>query len=164
MSSQSHPQSILFVCWGNIMRSAFAEFAFRRQLTELGQPDAVRVASAGVRAIPGMAAEENAARVAAQLGVPLDGHSAQPTTRALLARFDEVYLMDHLNHRILSKESPEAKHKIFYLSSVLPGDGPVEIGDPYCEGDATIRATFERISRCTLQLAERAAGAKLRAR
>lgn len=131
------------------MRSAFAEAVFRQQLAAAGLEDAAVVASAGVRAAVGMHAEENAARVARTMGVPLDSHRAQPTTAALLAQYEEVYLMDDLNHRLLTGDLPQYRDRIHYLSEKDPQPGQREIGDPYLEGDRTIRTTFERIERCT---------------
>src|SRR5258707_3289762 len=46
-------RSLLFVCFGNIMRSAMAESLMKRALTEAGRQNEVQVESAGLHAEPG---------------------------------------------------------------------------------------------------------------
>jgi Low molecular weight phosphotyrosine protein phosphatase len=46
-------RSFLFVCFGNIMRSAMAEFLMRQELSETGLEQPVRIVSAGLHATAG---------------------------------------------------------------------------------------------------------------
>ncbi len=137
-------KSVLFVCYGNIMRSAFAE-AYLRHLQASGEaPSRLQVASAGVRAYPLERAEPAARRVAQSLGISLDHHRATPTSADLLAAFDRVYFMDRLNQEILAEDFPHLASKADFLSVWLE-EGPLEIDDPYRRSDAEIAACFRRI-------------------
>jgi protein-tyrosine-phosphatase len=137
-------RSVLFVCYGNIMRSAFAE-AYLRHLQASGvAPAHIEVASAGVRACPLERAEPAARRVAQSLGISLDQHRATPTSADLLAAFDRIYFMDRLNQEILTGDFPHLAPKADFLSVWLD-EGPLEIDDPYRRSDAEIAACFRRI-------------------
>src|SRR5580704_8732485 len=45
-------RSFLFVCYGNIMRSAMSEFFTRRELSQAGMEQQVQIVSAGMHASP----------------------------------------------------------------------------------------------------------------
>ncbi len=146
------PKSILFVCYGNIMRSAFAEACLRHEISQHPQLKSVRFASAGVRAQPDERAEPHARDMARHLGLSLESHRATRTSSQLLNQFDHIYIMDQLNEDLLLGDSPEAKLKTAYLSTLIPG-APNEIEDPYCKGAKQLEACFRTIQQAVHQLA-----------
>lgn len=149
------PYRVLFVCYGNIMRSAFAEAVMRAEIERLGLEGSLECWSAGVRAATGESAEPNAARVARQLGYSMAGHSATRTGAHNVAESDAIYVMDGINYDLLTREQAGAKAKTAYLSTLDPETGgTLEIGDPYLEGDRTIEQCFRRIERCVKALVE----------
>lgn len=137
-------KSVLFVCYGNIMRSAFAEAYLRHLQAQGAAPAHITVASAGVRAYPLERAEPAARRVAQSLGISLERHRATPTSAELLAEYERVYFMDRLNQEILAEDFPDLGAKADFLSVWLE-EGPCEIDDPYRRPDAEIAACFRRI-------------------
>ena len=143
------PQSILFVCYGNIMRSAFAEACFRHEVSQHPKLKGIRFASAGVRAEPDERAEPHARAMAKQLGLSLESHRATRTSSGLLSQYDQIFIMDQLNEDLLLGDSPEAQPKTAYLSSLIPG-AKKEIEDPYCQTARQLEACFR-----TIQLAVR---------
>ena len=143
------PESILFVCYGNIMRSAFAEACFRHEISQYPQLKDIRFASAGVRAEPDERAEPHARAMAKQLGLSLDSHRATRTSSELLRHYDQIFIMDRLNEDLLLGDSPEARPRTTYLSSLIPG-AKQEIEDPYCQSARQLEACFR-----TIQLAVR---------
>lgn len=154
----STPHRILFVCYGNIMRSAFAEAVFQSEIRRLALEDHAACSSAGVRAAPGEAAEPNAARIAQTLGYSLKHHTATRTDRHNVSEHTAIYVMDKINYDLLTRELPGAKSKVSYLSQLdpLPG-GPFEIADPYLEADQTLELCFRRIERSVKALAQQIA-------
>lgn len=147
------PSSVLFICYGNIMRSAFAEACFRAEVAQRPQLKGVRYGSAGVRACEGEEAEPNAQRMAAQLGYSLEEHRAARVSREMVREYDRLYIMDELNERLLVRDFPEARKKVAYLSSLVPG-AKKEIEDPYCRKDAELEACFRTIQQAVRRLAE----------
>jgi hypothetical protein len=73
-------RSFIFVCHGNIMRSAMAEFLMRQTLQEMGLEQQVQVMSAGRHACAGREAHIWPREASADLGISLAEHRAKPLT------------------------------------------------------------------------------------
>jgi protein-tyrosine-phosphatase len=125
-------RSFVFVCYGNIMRSAMAEFLMRQALNEAGLEPKVQVVSAGLHASAGREAHPWAQQAAADLGISLANHRAKPLTREMVEQADCVLAMDFQNKAELLTLYPEAKEKIYMLSAYAEGPWQFrEIPDPY---------------------------------
>jgi len=78
---------ILFVCEGNVCRSALAEAVLRSSLT---RERGITTGSAGTRALEGEPADALTAQLAASHGISLAEHKARQLTPELLANADMV--------------------------------------------------------------------------
>ena len=145
-------RSILFVCFGNIMRSPMAEALLRRELAR-AEGDGFNVVSAGMHAIAGNGAHPWALEAAQGLGVSLKNHRAQPVTPELIEGADAIYAMDFQNQAELLAQYPKAAAKIFLLGSYA--DGALrhnEIPDPYFGNIDSTRECYELLHRCIRKL------------
>jgi len=153
--------SVLFVCYGNIIRSALAAALMRDHGRVLGNR-LCRVESAGLAAKPGRPADPRAIAAGRALGVDLVDHRAQPVTRALVDDATVIYVMDRLNEAKLLARFPDAAPKLRRLGALaLAEDGDV-IADPYVLDSEAVAAVARRIDHATralvAELASRAAG------
>jgi len=133
-------RSFVFVCFGNIMRSAMAEFLMRKGLEEAAPEESSRIhiVSAGMHASPGREAHPWAQEAAADLGISLTQHRAKLLTREMVSRADCVFAMDFQNKAELLTLYPEAQEKILMLSAYAEGAWKDrEIPDPYL-GDVEV--------------------------
>jgi len=144
---------VLFVCYGNIMRSAFAEACFQDELSRNAKLKGIGFASAGVRAQVDERAEPHARKMARKFGLSLESHRARRTSSELLKQFDRVYIMDQLNEDLLVGDCPEVRNKTAYLSSLIAGERK-EIEDPYCQSEEQLEACFQTIQRAVRNLAD----------
>lgn len=152
-------RSIVFLCHGNIIRSAFAEHLFRRSMAEKNIDD-LRISSAGVSCIPGRPADPRAIAVAREFGVDLMDHRAQPVTAETI-NADVLVIMDYLNQVRLFAEFPGARSKTILLGGCTSQPiESMEIEDPYGGTEQHVRAAYkviqERISSLADAVAERA--------
>ena len=96
--------SVLFICKGNINRSAIAEYILKQLLEGV---DGVNVTSSGTTAAFGSwgsKATKKMRALAVVKSVPnLENHRAQPTTQQLIESSDQVYYMDRGNEKKLKK-------------------------------------------------------------
>lgn len=137
------PRAVLFVCHGNIMRSAAAAAMLRARLQQAGY-DAPAVLSAGVHVKPGRRAHPNVQALAPEFGIDLADHAAQPLTDVLVAQADLIFTMDDLNAVHVLARHPEARDKVFPLGGIAAGAYcGEEIADPYTGGEAASRQMLQ---------------------
>lgn len=148
----TRPDTLLFICHGNIMRSAFAAAWVNQQYPNLG----MRVIGAGTNATRGRPAQEVAQRVAAQMGTPLDGHSATPLSESEPGSSALLVCMDRANEANTATLWPNYASRVFLIGdidelgmtdSALGEPNERWVADPYAMGDEVTKAAFERIKR-----------------
>lgn len=132
---------LVFVCYGNIMRSAFAAAYVQREHPAL----AARVCGAGTHARPGKAAEPTARMMAAECGVDLTAHAATRVVDARLGPGDVVVCMDLANAARVVRTGVDAR-SVFLIGDAAGGRREVE--DPYGRGESATREAFERLRAC----------------
>jgi protein-tyrosine-phosphatase len=135
MEMLRHATSILIVCHGNIIRSAFAAHVLR---DVLGPATHVSVTSAGVDALPGRAAHPCALRLADALHVDMSRHEASRLSEAHVENADVIFAADLLQLTTIRRRFPDARAKTFLLSCLAPLT-PLEVRDPI-DGDQRVFA------------------------
>lgn len=122
---------ILFVCHGNICRSAMAEYIMKDMVCKLGKASEFQIASAAVsREEIGNPVYPPARRELAKHGIACDGHHAHQVTLEEYREYDRLYYMDESNARYLARMLPKDPQKIRPLLSR-------EVEDPWYTGDFT---------------------------
>lgn len=137
LKAESH---ILFVCYGNIIRSPFAQGYAKTLL-----PNRVRVFSAGYYAKEGRPSPDSAIEVAKEFGVDLSNHSSCILTKDCVNSAQLIFVFDKYNHEFITKTYPTAKKRVFFLGTVLKR-GPMIIHDPYDHDSNDILVTYRKIA------------------
>jgi glycosyltransferase involved in cell wall biosynthesis/protein-tyrosine-phosphatase len=141
-------RSVLVVCHGNIIRSAFAERLLRRALGTRALPT---IGSAGLYAIPGNPPHQNALVTAMSRSLDLSGHVASPLSGERVAASDLILVMDVWQLVELVRRFPEARDKTFLFTCFAP-DVPLEVEDPIYGDRAMFEACFDHIVRAASPL------------
>lgn len=145
-------RSVLFVCQGNINRSAVAAQLLREQCRSRGWD--LRVASAGLLPHAGRPSGPVSREVAAALGVDLSEHRSTALTAGWLQEFDLVVVMEAAHLAGIRALSRSALQKTFLLSSFgIPDDGmqsprcghAADIPDPEAKSRAVFQAVYEAV-------------------
>jgi len=148
-------RSFVFVCFGNIMRSAMAEFLMRRALHETAREEVekVRIVSAGLHANPGREAHPWMQEAAADLGISLATHRAKLLTREMVDAADAIFAMDFQNKAELLTLYPESADKVYMLSAYAEGEWKCrEIPDPYLGDVDVTRHCARQLQTCIQNL------------
>ncbi|GAC1652207.1 MAG: hypothetical protein NVS9B15_12700 [Acidobacteriaceae bacterium] len=117
-------RSILFLCYGNICRSPFAEALAKKHMPGFA------IASAGFYPKDGRSSPDFMRKAAQEFGVDLRSHRSQRVDEAMVGRHDLIIVMDRRNYRLLKQEFPRAVDKTLFLG-MLDSPSRLEIADPY---------------------------------
>ena len=140
---------ILFLCYGNINRSAVAE----RHLKSL-VGDRVAVSSCGFFDDDGRPADPDMVSVAAAHGVSLGDWASRRIDAERVAGADIIFAMEAEHLVRLHAQYPAAKGKSFLLGCIAPPDAStLEIGDPHGRARRVYEACFRDVTCATSSLA-----------
>ncbi len=130
---------VLFLCYGNINRSALAHaYAARRY------PGRFEFSSAGFHAAAGRPADPVMVDVAAAQGIDLARWQSCTLSPAMVSQTDVIFAMEVAHLDRLATEHPAARSKAFLLGAALATTRQdVEVPDPYGQP----RDTYESVCR-----------------
>ena len=122
-------KKVLFVCHGNICRSAMGEMILKDMVKKAGRETDFFIDSAAVsREEIGNSMYPPARRELEAHGVPTGNHMARQVTMRDYETFDRIYYMDRSNARYLARMLPKDPDKIRPLLDH-------EVADPWYTGD-----------------------------
>jgi len=139
------PRKILFVCTGNICRSASAELLLRHWANTRGL--AVEVRSAGIAAEGWYEVPEHAKKLLAAEGVPPFVHKPQLLTREQLRWADIVLAMAGNHYDYISELYPEFISKTRLLRDEDVADPMGKSYEVFAASLATIKEALEALIR-----------------
>jgi protein-tyrosine-phosphatase len=147
-------RSLVFICFGNIMRSPMSEAFFKEAIAR--HPGAgVKVTSAGLNATPGTPAHPWAVAAAQDFGISLASHQATLLTRTMVEEADAIVAMDFQNQVDFLSRYPSMADKFFLLGAYSGrSTRPVEIRDPFFEDLDGTRRCYRLLQTCTRNLAD----------
>ena len=128
---------VLFVCTGNTLRSASAEYLFRQEIQK-HNATGIEVASAGTRGNPLGPYKECIERVKTH-GADMSGHCFRALTEEIVADADIIICMSKIHQRFLEehfkRESSLFNHIVTGEATDLQDDAEAHIhpGDPRFE-------------------------------
>lgn len=127
------PVRILFVCMGNICRSPAGEGVLAKLVAEAGLADKIRIDSAGTLGMhAGNPPDARMRAAATQRGYDLSSRARQVTAEDL-DTFDLVLVMDHDNHRNVTRlaTTDAQRERVQLFCTFCRNHLEREVPDPY---------------------------------
>ncbi len=121
---------VIFICTGNICRSAMADGYLKHRLKELGRKDVV-VRSAGTHAIQGEISPKFAKQAIAKYGANIESHVSTRLENANLEQADFILVMTERHKRDVLRSYPELEEKVKLLGEYAKDKEYEEIDDPW---------------------------------
>lgn len=124
-------KNIMFVCTGNICRSAMAEKYFNYKVKKEKLETEYKAVSSGTSAINGQSSTENAIDVMKKYDVDLSKHEAIHIKNINLNESDYIFTMTKAHKDIIISIYPELKDKTYILKEYLGMLEYVDVDDPW---------------------------------
>jgi protein-tyrosine-phosphatase len=139
-------QKIMFVCTGNICRSAMAERLLKKKLKEKDLEKEFYVCSSGISAYPNDVSTYEAVYVMQnEYGIDIKDHRATNVKASKIKEMDLILAMTKSHKDMLIMMFPELKEKIYTIKEYVGLQG--DVLDPY-------GGTIEIYSNCAKELNE----------
>lgn len=131
-------RQILFLCYGNINRSALAERCFK------SRPSGMQFAcsSAGFHEEEKRPADPGIIAAAQKLGINMNGWSSRRVDRAMIEAAELIFVMEYQHYRRIAEQYPDAQARTFLLSP------RGEIDDPYGKSPEAYERCAQEIVTC----------------
>ncbi len=140
--------SCLYLCYGNIMRSPFAEKLAKAQRTEL------RVGGGGFHPNTGRACPPACVATAQQFDIDLGTHRSRAATIDDVRSFDVIFVTDLRVLGLLLDQFPSAADRVLMLG-LFGAEPSVEIPDPWGHELEIVQACYRRISSAVSDVSQR---------
>lgn len=127
-------KKIVFVCTGNICRSAMAHWYMHKKVKEIGLENEYIIDSAGTNAYTGDRATDFAIKVMKKYDTDLTNHRATYIEETDLREADIILCMTHAHKVRVLNRYPKLVDKTFTLKEYLGGKDYIDIDDPWGYG------------------------------
>lgn len=122
---------VIFICTGNICRSAMADGYLKYRLKQLKKENEIKVTSAGTHAMQGESSPVYAKKAIEKYGANIQTHTATTLDNANLHQADYILVMTERHKRDVIRRCPEVSDKVKLLGEYAKEKEYKEIDDPW---------------------------------
>ena len=143
--SEGYTRRIVFVCMGNICRSAFAEYLMR----SIAKGKLLSIESCGLNVSVRTPSPLEAIVTAKAFGLDLDGHLSKGIECCDIESADLILAMEFWQFKKLTDLFPHKRENIRLLREYAPFPENIlcNINDPFGQSEATFEKCFRQIER-----------------
>ena len=146
---------ILFVCTGNICRSAMAHGYMQKRVKDLNIENEYIIESAGTSAYTGDRATDFAIEVMRKYGTDLRNHRATYIEESDIEQSDLIVCMTVAHKRRVLNRYPDLINKVYTLKEYVGKEGYSDVDDPWGYGLDVYTSCAKEIVECVDKLIEK---------
>lgn len=142
--------NIMFICTGNICRSAMAHLMLEKRLNELNKKD-INIFSCGTSAYDGDGASYNTIEVLKRYDIDARNHRATNIRNTNIEDMDIILCATSSHKNVVKRMYPEIENKVFTMKEYCgyaENKGDIDILDPWGYDMEVFRKCADDISIC----------------
>ena len=143
---------IMFICTGNICRSAMAEGLLKKQAHEAGLN--IEVCSCGIYAEDGSAATYSAIEAAKEYDTDITSHKATHIRNSQITQMNVILCATNGHKQMVIQMYPSLKEKVFTMKEYVYGEAQ-DISDPWGYDIETYRKCASQINDITEKIIQK---------
>ncbi len=149
-------KKIMFVCTGNICRSAMAHHYMQKRVYDLKRENEIVVSSCGTSAVSGDVSTKNAILAMKDYSVDLTNHRATNMFDIDIENYDLILCMTEQHKYNILAYFPKLKEKVFTLKEYVLGKDieNIDIDDPWGYNLSIYKSCAKEIVDCVDKLLE----------
>lgn len=136
--------NILFLCYGNINRSAIAHVLADEMIGTAGPT----FRSAGFHLEENRPSDPRMVAIASDHGISMNSFRSTTLTQELADWADLIFVMEAAHVTRLEEFSNQVAEKAYLLGGLAIGEEAVEIADPYNQSEQVYRSTYQQVNQC----------------
>ncbi|MDX2465026.1 MAG: ATP-grasp domain-containing protein [Porticoccus sp.] len=140
---------VLFLCYGNINRSAIAHIMADHTMPQL---NSVEFKSAGFHVHGRRMADQRMAAIAEKHNLQTKNFRSTVLDESLVDWADIIFVMESQQLHQLEEQYSQAQGKTFLLGGLYQVKNAIEITDPYNKPTAIYEETFQKVDRCIVTM------------
>ncbi len=146
---------IMFICTGNVCRSAMAHWMFKKMLEENKKDKDIEVYSCGVDADDGWMSPKEAIEVMKPYGVDLTKHKSTSLRNSNIGNMDVILCATENHKEIIKYIYPKIREKVFTMKEFAKySKDDLNIADPWRCGIDVYRNCAKEIYECLNKIIE----------
>lgn len=146
---------VIFICTGNICRSAMADGYLKKRLKDLELEDKVKVTSAGTHTLGDEEATEFAKKAIANYGADIKEHKSTAIAKSNILDADFVLVMTNRHKQDVLAKYSDIAHKVHLMKEYVENDGYTDIDDPWGFSFNIYEKCAKEIVECTEEFIKR---------
>ena len=140
-----HSKKILFVCYGNINRSAIAHIMANHIMSNHKN---FEFKSTGFHFQGGRTIDHHMSAIAKANKLQVEDFRSTVLSADLVEWSDIIFVMECKHIHQLTERYAEVQGKAFLLGGLFQNNSAIEIGDPYNQSKPVYEDTYQKVNRC----------------
>ena len=146
---------VIFICTGNICRSAMADWYLKKRLKDLNLEDRVKVTSAGTHTLGDEKATDYAKKAIEKYGADIKDHKSTAINESNILEADYILVMTNRHKQDVIAKYNQVAEKVHLMKEYIENQDYMDIDDPWGFNMNIYEKCAKEIVECTEEFIKR---------